>query len=141
MGDERFLVMNPVLFVKEYLERIVNEGGDNNFVIFEVKVGEEIVGRLIKRRKDIRKFIQFAGEKGASKVLFDAPIEQFSEDELRRLRELVSMWPDFEQVELADDSISGYISIESGARLAAEVFRRVLGVSEPMDIEVTLNLE
>lgn len=141
MVDGRFLVVNPVPFVEKYLRRIVSEGGDNNFVIFKVKVGEKVVGRLIKRRKDIRKFIEFAGEKGADKILFDAPIEQFTQDELRELRELLLMWPDFERVEIVDDSINGYVSVESGARLATEVFRRVLRASEPIDIEITLNLE
>jgi len=120
---------------RRFLRRIVSEGGNNNFVIFEVKCGNRKV------------FVQFAGWRGKAYVLLDIPLYQLSDSEVLRLKKLLAQYPTWKPEELhymdgsSVESINGYITVDEAAEVADKVFREIFGCRGKYKVNVELNLE
>jgi len=101
-----------------YIKRIVNEGGDNNFVIFE--------------DKNTGKFIQYAGTKGDPVLICDIPFHQLTPEEEDALIEM-----GFTKGEISYQALVDY---EDAAELADEIFTEIFNLQD-YKLKVELNLE
>ena len=106
---------------QSYLETLLKEGGENNFVIFT-----DI---------ETKKFVQFVGSREDRLILVDIPKVALNKEETKALQRIFVL---FEELE---NSYQGQVTPEQGALVTEKLFRDVFLSLDSYNVETELHLE
>ncbi|MFX0087711.1 MAG: hypothetical protein ACFFAU_18820 [Candidatus Hodarchaeota archaeon] len=104
------------------LNKILNEGGSANLVIFT--------------DPDSTKFVQFIGKRGGRLLLIDIPKVELKADEERRLNEIFS--PLLEPTEY---TYQAQVTPDQGVKVTEKIFRGVFLSPDTYNIGTEINLK
>lgn len=106
---------------QSYLESLIYEGGNNNFVVFSETIS--------------KKFLQFAGSRGDRLVIIDIPKVALDKREKKLLLETIVI------LEEADASYQVLVTPDQGVLIAEKIFIDVFQVTHDYSFTAELTLE
>ncbi len=108
--------------IRTYLETVLYEGKDGNFVIFTDSESD--------------KYVQFVGDKDDRLLLIDVPEVELAKEERKRLVDIFGA-----MLESNDYAFQAQVTIDQAVKVCEKIFREVFLASDVYNIDIKLNLE
>ena len=108
--------------IRTYLETVLYEGKDGNFVIFTDPESE--------------KFVQFVGDNDDRLLLIDVPEGELAKNERKRLVDIFGA-----MLESNEIAFQAQVTIDQAVKVCEKIFREVFLASDVYNLDIKLNLE